>query len=106
MLREAVSIPSILSSQFWADDQTVGVGGDAGAWVIQNGTGLVCGVVLAWCHRDHIAYIMPMEVILEDIKRTLGATAVYLPGSNADKKFQAQATSSARKYDSTPRIVV
>lgn len=55
------------------------MGGDTGAWVIQNGTGRVCGVVLAWDERSKIAYIMPMEIILEDIKRTLGAGTVCIP---------------------------
>jgi hypothetical protein len=56
----------------------VGVGGDAGAWVFDN-RGRVCGMVLAWHQQTSIAYIQPMQVILEDIKRTLGATEVCLP---------------------------
>lgn len=55
------------------------MGGDAGAWVFENGTGRVCGVVLAWDEREKVAYIMPMEIVLEDIKRTLGAETVCLP---------------------------
>jgi hypothetical protein len=47
--------------------------------VIQNGTGIVVGVILAWCQRNHIAYIQPLQVVLEDIKRTLGVKEVCLP---------------------------
>jgi hypothetical protein len=37
--------------------------------------------VLAWCERNAIAYICPTEVLLEDMRRTLGAGRVCLPGS-------------------------
>jgi hypothetical protein len=37
--------------------------------------------VLAWCERNAIAYICPTEVLLEDMRRTLGAARVCLPGS-------------------------
>jgi hypothetical protein len=63
---------------------TITVGGDSGAWVIDNEDGRVCGHVLAWCERNAIAYICPMEVLLEDIKRTLGAKKISLPGSEND----------------------
>jgi len=63
------------------------VGGDSGAWVIDNDQGRVCGHVLAWCSRNKIAYICPAEVLLDDMKRTLGATRVCLPGS-AEEKLQ------------------
>jgi hypothetical protein len=33
-----------------------------------------------------------MEVILEDIKRTLGAKHVYLPGSKEDEAFRASSS--------------
>jgi len=58
------------------------VGGDSGAWVIDNEQGRVCGHVLAWCERNAIAYICPMEVLLEDIKNTLGAKRICLPGGD------------------------
>ncbi|KAF2758853.1 hypothetical protein EJ05DRAFT_463504 [Pseudovirgaria hyperparasitica] len=57
-----------------------GEGGDSGAWVIDNESGRVCGHVLAYCERNRIAYICPMEVLLADMKRTLGATSIRLPG--------------------------
>jgi hypothetical protein len=68
-------------SRSWHVAGGFGVGGDSGAWIIQNGSHRVVGHVLAWCERNHIAYICPMEVLLEDIKRTLGAERIYLPGS-------------------------
>ncbi|KIW04717.1 uncharacterized protein PV09_04450 [Verruconis gallopava] len=67
-------------SRSWHVIGNFGVGGDSGAWVIDNDQGRVCGHVLAWCERNAIAYICPMEVILEDIKRTLGAKRICLPG--------------------------
>lgn len=62
--------------------------------MIENSTSRVCGIVLAWCERNHIAYIMPMEVVLEDIKRTLGARDVCLPRFKAGQGLQAQSISS------------
>ena len=54
--------------------------GDCGAWVFEKSTGRVCGHVLAWSDRNRVAYIAPMQVLLEDIARTLGACSVTLPG--------------------------
>ncbi|KAI9884249.1 MAG: hypothetical protein M1823_003972 [Watsoniomyces obsoletus] len=56
-----------------------GVGGDSGAWVIDDKRGRVCGHILAWCTRNEWAYICPMELTLEDIKRTLSAREIILP---------------------------
>ncbi|KAE8413157.1 hypothetical protein BDV36DRAFT_269234 [Aspergillus pseudocaelatus] len=61
-------------------DGNFGVPGDSGAWVFEKSTGRVCGHVLAWSEKSHTAYIAPMEVMLEDIARTLDATYVSLPG--------------------------
>lgn len=68
-------------SRSWHVLGNFGVGGDSGAWVVDNEHGRVCGHVLAWCSRNRIAYICPMEVLLEDMKNTLGALKVCLPGS-------------------------
>jgi hypothetical protein len=57
------------------------VPGDSGAWVFEKSTGRVCGHVLAWSEKSHTAYIAPMEVLLEDIARTLNASYVALPDS-------------------------
>lgn len=77
-------------SRSWHVAGGFGVGGDSGAWVIQNNSHRVVGHVLAWCQRNHIAYICPMEILLEDIKRTLGAKRIYLPGSDEQRAFVRQ----------------
>jgi len=77
-------------SRSWHVAGGFGVGGDSGAWVIQNGLHRVVGHVLAWCERNHIAYICPMEVLLEDIKRTLGAKRIYLPGSSEEARYHSR----------------
>jgi hypothetical protein len=83
-------------SRSWHVAGGFGVGGDSGAWVIQNGSHRVVGHVLAWCERNHIAYICPMEVLLEDIKRTLGANRIYLPGSSEEAKYIGQRSRRSR----------
>ncbi|OJD32346.1 het-s domain protein [Diplodia corticola] len=77
----------------WHVSGGLGVGGDSGAWVIDNEHGRICGHVLAWCDRNHVAYICPMQVLLEDIKRTLGAKKVLLPGQQEEnaESFTSQA---------------
>lgn len=70
------------------------VGGDSGAWVIENARGRVCGHVLAWCARNRLAYICPMQVLLEDIKRTLGARKIYLPGSEEEEQQRRRQSQS------------
>ncbi|KAF2677420.1 hypothetical protein K458DRAFT_423913 [Lentithecium fluviatile CBS 122367] len=91
-------------SRSWHVAGGFGVGGDSGAWIIQNGTHQVVGHVLAWCERNHIAYICPMEVLLEDIKRTLGATRIYLPGSAEEAKHMARINKIALKDKEDSRV--
>ncbi|EMD63458.1 hypothetical protein GGP41_005886 [Bipolaris sorokiniana] len=79
-------------SRSWHVAGDFGVGGDSGAWVVQNGKHKVVGHVLAFCHKNRIAYICPMEVLLEDIKRTLGAKRIYLPGSMEQMSYAARKT--------------
>ncbi|KAF2673760.1 hypothetical protein BT63DRAFT_368139 [Microthyrium microscopicum] len=67
-------------SRSWFVMGDFGVGGDSGAWVIDNDDGRVCGHVLAWCSRNSIAYICPADVLLDDMKRTLNADRIGLPG--------------------------
>lgn len=71
-------------SRSWNVIGGFGVGGDSGAWVIDNEQGRVCGHVLAWCERNAIAYICPMEVLLEDIGNTLHAEKICLPGCDEE----------------------
>ena len=74
-----VKMPGRIShSQSWQVVGKFGMGGDSGAWVIDNATGGVCAHVLAWSERNHTAYVAPMEVLFEDMAQTLGAD-VSLP---------------------------
>ncbi|KAI9815486.1 MAG: hypothetical protein M1827_002620 [Pycnora praestabilis] len=68
-------------SRSWHVVGNFGVGGDSGAWVIDNEHGRVCGHVLAWCSKNAIAYICPMQVLFEDMARTLETSRVTLPGA-------------------------
>lgn len=58
----------------------MGIPGDSGAWVVDRHQGQLCGHVLAWSQRKHVAYICPMDVLLLDVAQTLEATEVRLPG--------------------------
>lgn len=48
------------------------MGGDSGAWVIDNKSGGVCGHVTAWSEFHQNGTISPMEVLLHDMEQTLG----------------------------------
>jgi hypothetical protein len=64
-------------SASWTIAGDFGVGGDSGAWVVSNEDGRVCGHVLA--AKKGRTYICPMDLLIEDIKLTLGASEVELP---------------------------
>ncbi|KAK1756440.1 hypothetical protein QBC47DRAFT_186273 [Echria macrotheca] len=66
----------------------MGIPGDSGAWVVERSQGLVCGHVLAWSRRKRVAYICPMDVLLDDIARTLKADEIRLPGGDVLVGFQ------------------
>lgn len=68
------------SSYQVASSGKLGIPGDSGAWVIDNETGKAAGAVLAWSTRKKVAYISPMDVLVRDIRETLGANRVKLPG--------------------------
>ncbi|KAI4218675.1 MAG: hypothetical protein L6R36_008817 [Xanthoria steineri] len=69
-----VKMPGRVShSQSWQVKGNFGQGGDSGAWVIDNASGGVCAHVLAWSQRNNSTYVAPMEVLFEDMARTLGA---------------------------------
>lgn len=78
-------------SPVWRVKGNFGVGGDSGAWVIDNATGGVCGHVTAYSEFWEYATIAPMEVLLRDMEVTLGA-CVSLPNSDdaAILSFQQQ----------------
>ncbi|KAJ4268874.1 hypothetical protein NW762_002945 [Fusarium torreyae] len=58
----------------------LGIPGDSGAWIVDRDQGQLCGHVLAWSQRKRVAYICPMDVLLQDIAETLEAHEVKLPG--------------------------
>ena len=75
-----VRMPGRVSpSHSWQVRGKFGPGGDSGAWVIDSKTGGVCGHVLAYSEASGVAYIAPMEVMIDDMQRTLGKR-VRLPG--------------------------
>ncbi len=71
----------VYPSPVWRVKGDFGVGGDSGAWVIDNATGGVCGHVTAYSEFGQYATIAPMEVMLHDMEQTLGAN-VALPPTN------------------------
>jgi len=68
----------IYASPVWRVKGNFGVGGDSGAWVIDNATGGVCAHVTAYSEAMEYATIAPMEVLLHDMEQTLG-TNIALP---------------------------
>ena len=69
----------VYPSPVWRVKGEFGVGGDSGAWVIDNATGGVCGHVTAYSDYGQYATIAPMEVMLHDMEQTLGASVALPP---------------------------
>ena len=68
-----VRMPGRVSpSHSWQIRGSFGGGGDSGAWVFDDATGAVCGHVLAYSDRSGVAYIAPMDVMVQDIEKRLG----------------------------------
>lgn len=64
--------------------------------MIDSSDGKVCGHVLA--SRTGQTYICPMDLLLEDIKQTLGAEEVVLPAvTEVEKSRPSSSSSSERK---------
>ncbi|KAI6838218.1 hypothetical protein KC340_g11624 [Hortaea werneckii] len=82
-------------SASWTVDGDFGVGGDSGAWVISNEDGRVCGHVLA--SKLGRTFICPMDLLLADIKETLGATTVELPIDPRVSASRRASTAEAEK---------
>jgi hypothetical protein len=78
------------SSSWVVEGGGFGVPGDSGAWIYDPKAGRLCGHVLAWGRQSRTAYMAPMDLLFEDIRRRLGADTVELPGgeglSNAASK--------------------
>ena len=69
----------VYPSPVWRVIGDFGVGGDSGAWVIDNATGGLCGHVTAYSEFGQYATIAPMEVMLHDMEQTLGASVALPP---------------------------
>ncbi|KAF4548871.1 Hypothetical protein D9617_25g062010 [Elsinoe fawcettii] len=70
-------------STSWTVVGNFGVGGDSGAWVVDCERGGICGAVLA--EKGGVTYFAPMDVLLEDIRLTLNAKTVRLPGQDGSQ---------------------
>lgn len=68
----------VYASPVWRVKGKFGVGGDSGAWVIDNATGAVCAHVTAYSETMKYATIAPMEVLFHDMEQILG-TSIALP---------------------------
>ena len=75
----------VTDSLSWTVIGGFGMGGDSGAWVVDNTTHALCAHVLAWSERNAAAYVSPMEVLLEDISQTLNGVKVTLPASTSSR---------------------
>ena len=69
------------SSSWVVEGGGFGVPGDSGAWIYDPQTGRLCGHVLAWGRQSKTAYMAPMDLLFEDIRKRLAANRVELPGS-------------------------
>ncbi|MCJ1473035.1 hypothetical protein MMC13_001684 [Lambiella insularis] len=85
------------ASHSWQVRGNFGEGGDSGAWVLDNTTGHVCGHVLAYSSASSIAYIAPMEVLLDDMAATLGAT-VTLPDHTVSNQQRTPSIPSEQPF--------
>lgn len=77
----------------------LGIPGDSGAWIVDRYQGQLCGHVLAWSQRKHVAYMCPMDVLLLDIAQTLEATEVRLPGGEPVVMLNTEELDSTRRVE-------
>lgn len=70
------------TSKAYSDWNSFPAPGDSGAWVFDTENKRLCGHILAYCAKNRTAFIAPMQLLFEDIARTLGATTVTLPDSS------------------------
>merc|ERR1712070_1133080 len=57
----------------------MGIPGDSGAWVYSEERKELCGHILAWSDSMNLAYIVPMEILVDDLRNRLGAKEIRLP---------------------------
>lgn len=89
----------VYPAPIWRVKGDFGVGGDSGAWVIDNATGGVCGHVTAYSESSQYATIAPMEVMLHDMEQTLGANVALPPThtATATMSFKHQIVGNERQ---------
>ncbi|KAK7995445.1 hypothetical protein PG990_014218 [Apiospora arundinis] len=63
------------------------VRGDSGAWVIRDG--MLCGHIIAQRSLSPIAYMLPAQSIIEDIKKFMKTNNVRLPGNDTGTEAAA-----------------
>lgn len=81
-------------SHSWSVVGDFGIGGDSGAWVVDAAQGRVAGHVLA--QQRGVTYFCPMDVLMDDIRTTLTAARVRLPG---DEVFDVIAEETGSKVN-------
>ena len=75
------------ASPVWKFEGNFGVGGDSGAWIIDNESGGLCGHVSSYSESQQYGVLAPMEAQLHDMEETLCAK-VALPVGEKDS-FQS-----------------
>ena len=93
----------VYPSPVWRVKGDFGVGGDSGAWVIDNATGGVCGHVTAYSEFGQYATIAPMEVLLHDMEQTLKAS-VALPPTHHGVTATAAMSFKHQMYGNEPQL--
>lgn len=88
---QVASVPSTPSNRSHESSVVpMGIPGDSGAWIVDLRQGQLCGHILAWSQRKQVAYICPMDILMQDIAQSLGAKEVSLPGENAIVQLSEQ----------------
>lgn len=72
---------------------------------MDNDSGRVCAHVLAWSPRNNMAYIAPMEVLLDDMAHTLGAK-VALPQKESQASMVSKNQSAVDYGDISSALYV
>lgn len=75
------------------------MGGDSGAWIIDNASGSVCGHVLAWSSKSSLAYLSPMELLLADMARVLRAEVALPTFQTVVRKASPEAECAAAEEE-------
>ena len=78
-------------SPVWKFEGDFGVGGDSGAWIIDNKTGGLCGHVSSYSESQQYGVLAPMEAQLHDMEETLRVkVALPAPKKDTSQSFRDQ----------------